>query len=287
MTVPQDLLQIRKLTSDDWILVKQMKTNLEYDYVVDIFPDLVDSNAHELFGLFSGNQLAAIAGYTLFPGGMAMLGRLRSDNRFLSQGHATELLAYIISSLKENPQIRWAGANTNEHNFPARRVLEKLNLEIFTTLHSLPVVDPELISGTPGPKWERVNNLEEKRALLRSLDENAINVFPYECYYPLPLTPGLLTDEYLAESTFYVSPDRKRFFTIKNDHKREWYAQIKYFWNDHFEQPGFMDTVKDHLAKDELQPTAWFDFSQTAFESIPNKQAFRLEDPWVLYGTWI
>ncbi|QTN00272.1 GNAT family N-acetyltransferase [Sediminibacillus dalangtanensis] len=285
--MPHDLLQIRKLAADDWNLVKHMKTNLEYDYVVDIFPDLISSNAHELYGLFSGNQLAAIAGYTLFPGGMAMLGRLRSDNRFLSQGHATELLAYIIASLKENPQIRWVGANTNEHNFPARRVLEKLNLEIFTTLHSLPVVDPQLISGTPGPKWERVNNLEEKRALLRSLDENAINVFPYECYYPLPLTQELLTDEYLAESAFYLSPDRQRFCTIKNDHKREWYAQVKYFWNDQFDQPGFMETVMDHLDKDDLQPTAWFDFSQTAFENIPDKRAFRIEDAWVLYGTWI
>ncbi|WP_053218694.1 GNAT family N-acetyltransferase [Virgibacillus senegalensis] len=287
MTLPHELLQIRKLTTDDWNLVKQMQTQLEYDYVVDIFPDLVSSNAHEIYGLFSGNQLAAIAGYTLFPGGMAMLGRLRSDNRFLSQGHATELLNYILAKLKEDPAIQWAGANTNEHNFPARRVLEKLNLEVVTKLHSLPLVEPHLVYGMPGLKWERIDNLEDKRALLDSLKENAINVFPYECYYPLPLTEGLLTDDYLAESAFYVSPDKQRFFTIKNDQKREWFAQVKYFWNDHFEQPGFLETVKNHVDNDALQPTAWFDFSQSAFEKIPNKHAFRIEDAWVLYGTWI
>ncbi|SDK06048.1 GNAT family N-acetyltransferase [Sediminibacillus albus] len=287
MTLPQGLLQIRRLNMEDWDTVKQMKTNIEDDYVVNIFPDLVSSSSQVLYGMFSDNQLLAIAGYSVFPGGLAMLGRLRSDSRFLSKGHATELLGYIITELKKQPDIIWVGANTNEQNQPARRVLEKLQLSIVTKLHSLPVAHPEFINGTAGSLWAPVDSRKEKRALLESLTENAINSFPYECYYPLPLTQQLITDEYLDSSAFYQNHDGSRFLSIKTDRKREWYGQVKYFWNDHFEQPGFWETAFHYAKKSPVDPKIWMDFSEVGFSNIPDKRAFTVADAWVLYGSWI
>ncbi|WP_084778749.1 GNAT family N-acetyltransferase [Sediminibacillus massiliensis] len=283
----QGLLQIRKLTTDDWETVKQMETNIEDDYVLHIFPHLVESSSQDVFGMFHENNLLAIAGYTIFPGGYAMLGRLRSNKKFLSKGFATDLLAYIIEELKKNPDITWVGANTNVGNKPARRVLEKLTLSPVTTLHSIHVKNRQLVGGTSGDLWQPVENTAKKRELLDSVTHNAINVFPYECYYPLPFKQTLVTDEYLEESAFYLSPDKQRFMTIRNDQKRDWYAQVKYFWDDHFEQPGFWETAFHYADRHPLHPAVWIDFSEEGFKKIPDKQAFELSDPWILYGDWI
>ncbi|MRH42053.1 N-acetyltransferase [Aquibacillus halophilus] len=283
----QGLLQMRKLTEDDITLVREMQTNIDDDYVIRIFPKLVQSDSNAVYGLFSQNNLLAIGGYTVFPGGYAMLGRLRSDHRYLSKGHGTEILSYIKRELEKDPSIKWIGANTNVANIGARRVIEKLGLMPITKLHSLPVINKCLISGTEGEVWNRVEELERKRTLINSIQENTLGIYPYECYYPFPLTPDLLTDEHLNQSAFFENHSKNRFMVIKNDQKHDWFAQVKYFWDDHFDQPGFWETIFTYTEQQPEEIKAWVDFSQQGYEKIPTTEAFEVTDAWILYGNWI
>ncbi|QDP41191.1 N-acetyltransferase [Radiobacillus deserti] len=282
----QETLQVRKLTLDDFDIVHNMQTSVEDDYVLHIYENLVTEAHHGLFGLFDGDSLLAIAGYTIFPGSYAMLGRLRSDTRFLAKGNATTILRGIIQELEQDPSIKWIGANTNLSNHGARRVLDKLGLNEITTLHSVVIKDALKLQGTPGPIWTKVEENQTKRELLFSLRENALDVYPYECYYPFPLSPDLIEEDYLAQTVVYQSPDKTRFVMIKNDQKGDWYAQIKYFWDDHFEQPGFWETVFHYFEEEPNDIGLWLDFSVTGYENIPDKSAFEEADPWVLYGRW-
>ncbi|WP_112181805.1 MULTISPECIES: GNAT family N-acetyltransferase [Paraliobacillus] len=278
---------IRKLTLHDQTSVQNLQTNIEDDYVVHIFPDLIENQTHAVYGVFENETLITIAGYSLFPGGYAMLGRLRSDIRYMAKGYATKILTFIIEDLKNDPSIKWIGANTNIHNHAAKRVLAKLELEQITTLHALPVREAKLLNGVKGDRWLKVVNPEEKRALLSSFADSQPLVFPYECYYLFPYTEALITDKHLAESTFYQNQTKDRFMIIRNDQKHEWFAHVKYFWDDAFEQPGFWETVYHYVEKESKTLRPWLDFSQEGFNSIPNLEAFDVEDGWALYGNWI
>ncbi|UFT98452.1 GNAT family N-acetyltransferase [Radiobacillus kanasensis] len=282
----QETLQVRKLTLTDFDMVSQMKTSVEDDYVLHIYENLVTEEHHGLYGLFEGSNLLSIAGYSIFPGGYAMLGRLRSDTRILAKGNATAILRGIMNELERDPSIKWIGANTNLNNLGARRVLAKLGLEETTTLHSVVIQDTSRIKVTPGPIWTKVEDNQSKRDLLFSLKENALHVYPYECYYPFPLSEGLIDEENLEQTVVYQNPEHSRFVMIKKDRKGDWYAQIKYFWNDHYEQSGFWETVFHHLEQEPNDIGLWLDFSEIGYERIPDKSAFEEADPWVLYGQW-
>lgn len=278
---------VKKLTLADLNSVKAMKTNIENDYVIDIFERLVTSDNQAVYGLYSDNQLISIAGYTLFPGGYAMLGRLRSDIRVHGKGFATELLRYLIDHLKQDPTIVWIGANTNIKNNSARRVLKKLGFNEFKTLHGLPLIKPEKVLGAKGPIWSEIQDLREKRTVLDLLSQNSLDVYPYECYYPFPFRQALLTDDDLHHTSFYHNPSRDRWLLIKKDFKKELYAQVKYFWNDHFIQPGFFETIAAYIERDKEQPRAWIDFTPEGYQKIPDLSVFELSDGWVLYGEWV
>ncbi len=268
--------------------VQAMQTNIEDDYILRIFSKLVQSKTNILYGLFNENHIVAMAGYTLYPGGYAMLGRLRSDMRYHSKGHATEILSYVKNKLEQDPSIKWIGANTNFNNKPARRVLEKIGFTQLTKLHSIPVKNKPLLSGTPGEVWTKVTTIQEKRQWLETIKENALgNVYPFECFYPFPFTQSLLPDQHLHESAFYQNPTNDRFLIIRNDQKGDWFAQVKYFWNDHFKQPGFWETVYQYIEEDPIEDlTPWLDFSEQGYANIPNIEAFDDQDAWVLYGKW-
>ncbi len=281
------MTHIRRLTLNDHTNVQNLQTKLVDDYVIRIFPDLIQSQTHTVYGLFESETLITIAGYSLFPGGYAMLGRLRSDIRYTAKGYATKILAFIIEDLKKDPTIKWIGANTNIENHAARRVLAKLELKQITTLHSLPVRDATLLNGVSGDRWSEVGSIKEKRALLTSVAYSKQLVFPYECYNPFPYSEALVTDKHLSESTFFLNQMKDRFVIIRNDQKQEWFAQVKYFWDDAFEQPGFWETVYHYVEKETRNLRPWLDFSQDGFNSIPNFEAFDTEDGWVLYGNWI
>ncbi|WP_407272859.1 GNAT family N-acetyltransferase [Radiobacillus sp. PE A8.2] len=286
----QDTLMIRELVMDDYDVVKKMETNIEDDYIHYIFPDLIQSENEFLYGLYDEQKhLLAIAGYHVFPGGNAMIGRLRSDHRYLSKGNATRLLSHIADVLRQDPTITWLGANTNEGNKAARRVLEKLGLSVMTKLHSFTVKDIDLVGGENGDVWQQVTSVADKRALLQTVQTNALgNVYPYECYNPLPLKADLFSDQHLESSVFYQNQAQDRFLVIKPDRKGNWYAHVKYFWNDHNEQPGLWETVKHFMqsraTEDDMH--VWIDFSQQGFENIPNLDAYDVSDAWILYGEY-
>ncbi|SEH38793.1 Acetyltransferase (GNAT) family protein [Halobacillus karajensis] len=283
-----EVMNVKQLTMEDYPALTKMDTGIEDDYVVRIFDRLVQSDMHELFGLFQSDQMLAIGGYSLFGDGkFAMLGRLRSDRRFQTKGNATELLKPIMERLKMNRRVNWIGANTHLGNLPARRVLEKLGIEQGPVIHYLILTRPDLLSGhTPGSIWEPVHDLKKKYRLLTQLNKNELGTFPYECYYPLPFDYSLFTDEYLNDSSFYESPDRSRFIIIKKDTKKYDYSHVKYFWNDHYEQPGFFETLLHHWNNHPDHIGCWIDFSDHGFKNIPELTAYDVQDPWILYGTW-
>ncbi|WP_181349623.1 GNAT family N-acetyltransferase [Thalassobacillus sp. CUG 92003] len=281
----QQVMNIRRLTLQDYDALHAMQTGIEDDYVVRIFDRLVTSDVHELFGLFRNGHMLSVGGYSLFAEGrFAMLGRLRSDHRYLGQGMATELLSPIIEDLKQRPEVAWIGANTHVHNSSARRVLEKIGVQQGPQLHYLILTEPDKLNATPGAVWEPVQELTKKRALLRSLHQNALGVFPYECYYPFPFDDALFTDAYLQTCSFYQSPDQQRFVVIQNDQKKYQYAHVKYFWNDHYEQPGFFETLRDHWQHNPDNVGCWIDFSPEGYQNIQDLTPYEVKDPWVLYG---
>ncbi|WLR49332.1 GNAT family N-acetyltransferase [Halobacillus litoralis] len=201
----EQVMNVKPLTIEDYPTLKEMDTGIEDDYVVRIFDRLVTSDSHELFGLFQNGQMLAVGGYSLFgKDKFAMLGRLRSDRRFQLKGNATELLKPVVDQLKKDPRVSWIGANTHLGNLSARRVLEKLGIDQGPIIHYLTLKHPDLLAGhTPGPVWKPVDGLKRKRDLLTGLKENALDTFPYECYYPFPFDEALFTDDYLQACSFF------------------------------------------------------------------------------------
>ncbi|WP_067840624.1 GNAT family N-acetyltransferase [Amphibacillus sediminis] len=277
-------MQIKRLSIRDLATYKLMQTGIEGDYIIDVFERLVTPPDHALFGLYQQNQLVSVAGYSIFPGGYAMLGRLRSDIRYQGKGHATQLLLAIIAELEINPNIRWVGGYTNIHNDSARRVLDKLGFQEIKTFYNLPMKDRSLIQSAQGKVWDQVHSLEEKRSILATLAETVLDVYPYECYYPFPYRTDLLTDQKLAETYFYHNYSKDRWLLISNDFKQEAYAHVRYFWDDYFEQAGLFETIDAYLSRQSEERKPYFDFSPKAYQRIPNLAAFEVSDGWVLYG---
>ncbi|UOQ45882.1 GNAT family N-acetyltransferase [Halobacillus salinarum] len=282
-------LQVRKLTDKDLPAFSKMDTGIEDDYVLRIFDRLIASQDHTLFGLFNRNQLVSVGGYSLFANGrFAMIGRMRTDRRFYGKGCSTQLLLFVVEELHTRNEILWMGANTHKHNKPARRVLEKIGL-LPGPLHYYTVLrHPQLLAGsTKGKIWGEVTEIKEKRTLLLQLEENTLGFFPYECYYPFPYHKQLFTDKHLSESSVYTSPDGKRFVIIRNDRKGEEYSHVKYFWNDHYLQPGLFETILHHWRKHPSHTGCWIDFSPEGYHNIPDLTPFEIQKPWILYGKWM
>lgn len=120
-------MEIRKLSEKDSDLIEKMDTGIENDYVIHVFSRLTQGDNH-LFGLFKGGEIAVVGGFTIYKKSYAMLGRLRSDRKFRGQNLATELNQYLMKKAFQMENIKWVGANTQEDNYPARRVLQKLRL---------------------------------------------------------------------------------------------------------------------------------------------------------------
>src|SRR5699024_11097771 len=122
------------LHMEDIPLLQNMETGIENDYILRIAGNLMEGN-NRLFGLFANKQLVSFGGYSLFANHYAMLGRLRSDRRFKKNGYATQLMRYMRDAAFRLPQVEWVGANTQEDNLSARRVMEKIGSQPYTTLH--------------------------------------------------------------------------------------------------------------------------------------------------------
>lgn len=283
----EQLAHVKMLTLDDLPALKAMETGIEDDYIIRIYDRLVESDSQALFGLFQDGHLLSIAGYSLFgQNKFAMIGRLRSDLRFRHKGHATKLLQPVVDHLR-TLDVSWMGANTHVENIPARRLLQRTGLVQGPVIHYLILQEPEKLTGhTPGPVWRKIDAISEKYALLDSLQTNALGMFPYECYYPIPYDQSLFTDDYIEESSFYVSPDEQRFVMLRNDTKKYDYSHVKYFWNDHYHQPGFFETILDHWHQNPDNVGCWIDFSNQGFKNIPELSAYHVQEPWILYEKW-
>ncbi len=280
-------MEIRKLTAVDIEALENMETGINDDYVVRIFPRIAEAQSHELFGLFENGSMVVIAGVTYFENRYAVLGRLRTDRRHLQKGYATMLLHAITEKLAKNEDIQWIGAATNTNNPAAVKVLQKLGLHLYSAFHSVTInpASASFLTGDGTAAWEEVIELKEKRYILEHLppEQNELQLFPYECYYPLPYEPQHLSDEYLAKCLFYKKDSR--FAVIMPDEKAEPYFQVKYFQQDLFQQQGLWNLIIP-LAEANRRKV-WLDLPPDTFRNMPEPGRFDIQDQWGLFGRWV
>lgn len=279
-------IHIRMLNTEDIPLLESMHTGIEHDYILRIAGNLM-AGANRLFGLFADETLVSFGGYTIFADHYAMLGRLRSDRRYTQNGYATRLMYYIRDAAFQIPQIQWAGANTQEGNFSARRVLEKINFHSYTTLHGALTDNVRELAKEASP-WQEVTDNNRKREWLLHTYVNNDMVFAYGCYYLFPSSPDLFQDDVLNDWHFYENNDHTRFIITKKDRKKHHYLHISYPWNDIFEQSGLWATVsRDYckLKKETNDETyIWYDMTKAQAQSLTAGHHWKLPSPWMLYG---
>lgn len=273
----------RRLTPDDFKAFKQMDTGIEDDYVARIFPNAVEQEV--AYGIFLDKQLVCIAGYTLFAGQYAVLGRLRTDRRFRGQGLATHLLKELCKEIDRNHKMVWVGLATEMNNHPVHRIADKLGMTRLSVFESCILTERGQVQmknqSGEACEWKPVTSNWEKRTLLENVseEENQLHIFPYECYYPLPYEKALWTDDYLSGCIFLKCRDR--FVVLLKDDKGESYLHVKYFWDDAFKQPGLWKKVLEEAEKTGRK--VWIDLP--ADVELPENTAdmFRRRT-WTCYG---
>ena len=281
-------VSFRQLTAVDFDLYKNMETGLEDDYMLKVF-DRLTTKGNALFGLFEDETLVAVAGYTLFAGEFAMLGRLRSDKRHRQNGYGTKITEYILNEARQTPSVKWIGANTELHNKPAQKVLEKIGLPHVITFYAAQAstLTPLMTGDT---EWTIVDNRHEKR---QWIEETYLNpsfeksVFPYEAYYPFPARPSLFSDEKLDEMDCYINPDGTRVLFMWREVKGTEYLHVVYPWADFNEQPGLFETVDrsfQMLKAENPEALVWMDLTQEEADTLPADHPFDLPSPWMLHG---
>ncbi|MDG5787066.1 GNAT family N-acetyltransferase [Evansella sp. AB-P1] len=281
--------EIRQLHKGDYSFFEAMDTGIKDDYILRIFERLTTGN-HRLYGLFIGNKLISMGGYTVFAGYYAMLGRLRSDRRYRGNNMATKILTHVMNEAFQLNGIQWVGGNTQEDNIPARRVLEKLGLNTYTTLHGA-VTQVPIVHESGSKIWSPIHSLERKKRWLREKYVKPEAVFPYEVYYSFPASNALFQEEEIMEWSFYENHDKTRFLITKKDQKKNHYLHVIYPWSDIGVQQGLWETVsKDYLKlleeteESEEDAYIWIDIKKNEINSLPNEHSFELPTPWVLYG---
>ncbi|ADU30954.1 GNAT family N-acetyltransferase [Evansella cellulosilytica] len=280
------LKTIRELSNDDFHHFEKMETGLEDDYILRIFERLTIGN-NRLYGLFIDNQLISMGGYTIFAGRYAMLGRLRSDRRFRGNNYGTALISYVMNAAFQLDGIEWVGANTQEDNLPARRVVDKLGLTSSTMLHGATTNDTSFLER--GEKiWHEVHSLEKKKQWLKSLYIDTESIFPYEIYYSFPASDALFTDTDVEAWTFYENEAATRVVILKPDQKGNHYLHVVYPWSDLTTQSGLWETIANdyrELKKQTDDDTyIWIDLKKEEIKALPTNHTFELPSPWVLYG---
>ncbi|MGO1059705.1 GNAT family N-acetyltransferase [Planococcus sp. FY231025] len=278
---------IRTLKMEDLPYLEAMQTGIEDDYVKRIFERLVTTENNRLFGLFLGEGLASVCGYTIFAGSYAMIGRIRSDIRYRGKDLATKLTAHVLKAAFELPDIQWVGANTQEENAPARRVLEKLGLYEHPPLYGATTKDLAQFAGD-APEWLELLDAGRKKEWLERLYIKPGAVFPYECYYLFPASEALFSAEKIAEWQFFENASKDRMLILKKDFKKHYYLHAVYPWNDLFGQPGLWETIfaayRHYAAQVEEEAFVWMDLSKEQAASLPEGHSFELPSAWVLYG---
>ena len=285
-----DTIHFRQLELGAREKLEQMETGIEDDYVVRIFDRLIEHKEHKVFGLFAGDQLASVGGYTIFADQYAMLGRLRTDVRYRGEGLATKLLERVIQEIEKLDGVNWVGGNTQRHNYSGMKVLNKLGLPQLIDLHASTVVDDKKLNTETGPLWKEISELDEKKRWLNPLSKDPKTIFPYESYYPFPASPTLFKDENIKNWMMFKNEAEDRFVIVKEDQKKYKYAQTIYLWEDLWEQPGLLKTIshaKHRLAQQSEEDIyIRFDLTDNQRAEVPDEDAFTFQDPWVLHGKW-
>lgn len=277
---------IRQLTGDDFPALQNMQTGIEDDYVIRVF-DRISSGPNRLFGLFSDGRLASVGGYTVFAGSYAMLGRMRSDLRYQGRSLSTRLMAHVRDAAMNEPGIRFVGANTQEFNIPAQRVLEKIGLSRQAELFSATANNVGMLETGAAP-WRKVLDATEKMSWLEKVYIRSGQIFPYECYYPFPASAELFSDSRLTEWDFYENPAQDRVLITKHDTKKYDYLHTLYPWDDLLAQTGLWETLREPLEAirrgSEEGAYIWIDLTREQARQLPEGHPFDLPSPWLLYG---
>jgi GNAT superfamily N-acetyltransferase len=281
-----DTMEIRKLSEEDSNLIEKMDTGIENDYVVQVLSRLTEGNNH-LFGLFKDGEIAVVGGFTIYKKRYAMLGRLRSARKFRGQNLATELNQFLIKKVNEMEGVQWVGANTEEDNYPARRVLEKLGLPQLITLHGAVTKDLSPLMDNH-KKWSEITSHDQKKKWVEQELVAKKYVFPYECYYPFLATWDLFENE-LEGWRFFENEDKTRFFILKEDQKKHHYLHVIYPWTDLPLQTGLWETVQsvyDNMDKHDSEEEVyiWIDLTKEEAKKLPADHPFTLPTPWILHG---
>ncbi|PYZ98925.1 GNAT family N-acetyltransferase [Alteribacter lacisalsi] len=278
---------IRMLQFEDYPYMEAMDTAVEDDYIKRIFERLT-SGPHKLYGMFLGDRLVSVGGYSIFARSYAMLGRLRSDRNYRGMNHTTELLRHIKEEAFRLEDIRWAGANTQEENTAARRVLEKAGLTPCAILHGAITKNTSALE-TGAKPWAPVRNSRERKQWLERVFTESEAVFPYECYYPFPASEDLFAEDAVRDWQFYENPDQSRVLITKHDQKKYHYLHAIYPWQDFKEQNGLWETITNDYRVLSEQYTdeetyVWMDMSREAVDALPSEHPFTLPSPWILHG---
>ena len=278
---------IRQLTLDDLHHLEKMETGIEDDYILRVY-NRISSGASRMYGLFLDGRLASVGGYTIFAQQYIMLGRMRSDLHFRGNNLSTQLMAYIMEQAFRLPAIQWIGANTQQENASARRVMDKLGLQEVSTLYSAITSDASPLQ-TGGATWQEVTELSHKKSWLDRLYIKTGAIFPYECYYTFPASEQLFAESKLAQWSFFENAEQDRVLIAKKDYKRNYYLHTIYPWKDLMEQPGLWETISmaQQRLSEKVKTNAllWMDLNPEQVHALPAHHPFDLPSPWLLYGT--
>lgn len=276
---------IRVLTTEDYHLFAEMDTGIEEDYI-KLFFDRFTTGTNRLYGLFVGSQLASIGGYSVFARRYAMLGRMRSDRHFQGKSLSTELMSQIKQEALQADGVEWVGANTEEHNQSARRVLEKIGCSPRIFQYAATATDVSILE-TGANIWKQVHSLEQKKTWLEKTYLMEGNVFPYQCYYPFPASKALFEEDVIKRWSFFENDEKNRFVIVKHDQKKTNYLHVAYPWDDFASQVGFWETIT--IARQQLadylgeETYVWIDLAKEEAASLPANHPFLLSSIWVLY----
>ncbi|GAB4073991.1 hypothetical protein GCM10028778_14940 [Barrientosiimonas marina] len=277
---------IRLLSSNDFSYFDAMETGMDSDYISSIFADLTTGD-NRLYGLFLDGRMIVLCGYSIYAKHYAMLGRLRSDQRFSGNGYATELVTYVLKEAQKLSGIRWIGANTEEDNVPARRLLKRLNLAPYLPLYGATAEDTTVLE-SGSHSWQPITRLARKREWIDKLYIQTGAIFPYECFYPFPASDDLFSNDILNQWSFYENDDRTRFVITKYDRKKYHLLHVVYPWRDVTSQPGLWETIRHDYVKlkQHTNETAyiWIDLTKDNIQTLPDNHPFQLSAPWILHG---